>query len=102
MSHTTSQLASDSDSNGTGRQRRRVVAFEIETEGHHPSYIRNFATQWAHHSLPADLDFVVTPLFFERHGDVVEAVSQVAPDAIRIHSLTTAEHRWLQSRDFRC
>lgn len=79
--------------------RQRVMAFDLETGGHHPSYIRNFAAQWSIHSLPADIDFVVTQQFFKCHADVVETVSNLDPKSIRIQAISDEEeNRWQSSK----
>ncbi len=77
-------------------ERPRVLAFEIEVEGHHPGYVRNFAQAWERHRIPADLDFVVTPRFFQRHPDVVDAVGKLASAGIRIQALSADEFRALE------
>ena len=71
----------------------RVLAFELQSGGHHPSYIRNFALQWAERLLPAKIDFVVTCQFFDRHHDVVDLIGDLAPDHIRIHCLSESENK---------
>lgn len=74
-----------------GSMRARVLALEIETEGHHPGYVKNFAEAWVNEGIDADLDFLVTPRFFQRHENVVQFVQSLAPSSIRIHSLTAGE-----------
>lgn len=81
-------------------KRQRVMAFDLQSGGHHSSYIRNFAEQWSLHSLPADIDFVVTPQFFKLHGDVVETVSKLDIKSIRIHVISDEEDKRLQSSLF--
>ena len=69
----------------------RALAFEMQTGGHHPSYIRNFALQWAEKIPAASIDFIVTRLFFDLHSEVVQLVNSVDPGRIRIHCLETEE-----------
>lgn len=76
----------------------RQMAFELETGGHHASYIRNFAQQWALRLAPHQIHFVVTPEFLERHRDVVELINDLSTDAVQIHSITPAESERLSSR----
>lgn len=80
------------------RKTPRVLAFEMQTGGHHPSYIRNFASMWCEHDLDGEIDFLVTPEFFSRHADVVDQVGQLDPGKIRIHSLTDAEATNIESK----
>ncbi|MEM8678804.1 MAG: glycosyltransferase [Planctomycetota bacterium] len=67
------------------------MAFEMETEGHHPGYVRNFAQAWVEHAVPGQLDFVVTPLFYQRHANVVEFVQTLQPHGVRIQPLSDSE-----------
>ena len=69
----------------------RVMAFEIEVEGHHPGYVRNFAQAWVRHKVPARLDFVVTPKFFQLHPDAVEAVQSLASNGVSIQAISAEE-----------
>ena len=72
----------------------RAMAFEMQTGGHHPSYIRNFAFQWAEQIPEASIDFVVTRKFLDLHSEVVELVNSIAPDRIQIHGMSAEEdHR---------
>lgn len=71
--------------------RQRVLAYEIETEGHHPCYVMNFALAWLNQGVDADLDFLVTPKFFHRHPDTVEFVQALSSSGIRIHAITEEE-----------
>ena len=81
----------------TTNRRMRVLAMELETQGHHPSYVRNFAKTWLEYEIPGDLDFLVTRNFLQRHPDVVEYVQSLAKHGIRIHSLTLAEETRMES-----
>lgn len=72
----------------------RAMAFEMQTGGHHPSYIRNFALQWAERIPHASIDFVVTRQFLKQHAEVVQLVNSIAPDRIQIHVMSDEEdHR---------
>ncbi len=99
MTHLSTNTEAVKESASTTK-RQRVMAFELQTGGHHPSYIRNFAEQWVNHSLPADIDFVVTPQFFKLHADVVESVNNLNKKSIRIHSISDEEDQRLQSNLF--
>ncbi len=70
---------------------------ELETQGHHPSYVRNFAKTWLEYEIPGDLEFLVTRNFFQLHPDVVEYVQSLANHGIRIHSLTQSEEVRMES-----
>ncbi|MGB5709464.1 MAG: hypothetical protein WBM44_00950 [Waterburya sp.] len=99
MTHLSTNTEAVKESASTTK-RQRVMAFELQTGGHHPSYIRNFAEQWVNHSLPAEIDFVVTPQFFKLHADVVESVNNLNKKSIRIHSISDEEEKQLQSSAF--
>lgn len=91
----------------TARESRplRLMALELQTGGHHPSYVRNFANQWVRRDLPAHIDFVVSRRFFELHREVVDEVSNLDPQRVAIHWLGEAEGARFESnarlRDFR-
>ena len=74
----------------------RILAFETHIGGHHPSYIRNIARLWAQRQLPAQLEFLVTPAFFDAHPDVVQEVREKSPDWIQISAITKAEHQQIE------
>ena len=69
----------------------KVVAFEIEVEGHHPGYVQNFAKTWIDNNIPAALEIIVTPAFFELHKDTVKAVQNNSSNCVNIQSITVDE-----------
>jgi len=77
---------------------QRTMAFEIETGGHHASYIRNFAQQWSENLAPHQIHFVVTPEFFQKHADVIEQIESLKTDAVQIHAITQLENDQLNGR----
>lgn len=79
----------------------RLMAFEMETGGHHASYIRNFAMQWSVHLVPHEIHFVVTPNFMHRHRDVVELIGDLSTDAVQIHAIQDDESKQLTGRTTR-
>ena len=93
LGNATVSVPSDSSSMD---ERPRVLAFEIEVEGHHPGYVRNFAHCWVRQGIPAELVFVVTPRFFERHPDVVQAIGKLASAGVRIQALSEDEFQALE------
>lgn len=81
-------------SNNSHIAQRRALAFEMQSGGHHPSYIRNFAIRWSQQIPDASIDFVVTKVFAVRHKEVFELVNSIAPDRIQMHAMNDAEdHR---------
>lgn len=79
-----------------GKENSRVVAFEMEVEGHHPGYVLNFAKTWAQFGVPGMLDFVVTPKFFDLHAEEVAEVQALRDFGITIHRLTDNEHERME------
>ena len=77
---------------------QRTLAFELETGGHHASYIRNFAQQWSENLDPHQIHFVVTPEFFQKHADVIELIESLQTDAVQIHAITQTENDQLNGR----
>ncbi len=98
MNSDTLNLSSPSAPDTTDSGLQRTLAFEIETGGHHASYIRNFAQQWSENLEPHQIHFVVTPEFFQKHADVVELIESFKTDAVQIHSITQSEHQQLEGR----
>lgn len=77
---------------------QRTMAFEMETGGHHASYIRNFAMQWAEKMTPHQINFIVTPQFLQRHQDVVDLIKSLGTDSVQIHAITESENAGLVGR----
>ena len=69
----------------------RVVAFEMEVQGHHPGYVKSFARTWVENEIPGAIDFVVTPRFYELHSDEVNYVENLSDQGVTIRKLTDAE-----------
>ncbi len=69
----------------------KLMAFEMEVEGHHPGYVRHFAETWVTHAIPGTVHFVVTPRFFELHPDVVADVRQLESPAVSISAISAAD-----------
>lgn len=98
MNSETLKTTTTSVSNTAEARLQRTLAFEIETGGHHASYIRNFAQQWSENLAPHQIHFVVTPDFFQKHADVVELIESFETDAVQIHSITPTENNLIQGR----
>lgn len=90
-SSTDDRLATDS---AAPKSPSRLLAFEMETGGHHASYIRNFAQQWSDFLAPHQIHFVVTPEFFQRHRDVVELIENLPTETVQIQSIQ--DSHWKQ------
>lgn len=75
---------------------KSVLAFEMETGGHHASYIRNFADQWVQNCPGARLCFVVSRKFFHLHSDIVDFIQSLNSSAVEIQSISEEDERWLQ------
>ncbi len=81
---------------------RRAMAFEMQTGGNHPSYIRNFANLWVDRLPECSIWFVVRKLFAEQHRLVFDEVNQLAPDRIRMVTMTDEEsHQTRPDNKFR-
>ena len=81
---------------------RHVLAFEMQTGGSHPSYIRNFAVQWAEKIPDTKIDFLVTQEFAEQHEAVLNQVNSLEPGRIGMIVMKPDEsHRVRVSNKFR-
>lgn len=96
MNSETLSLRSPRSVDTTASGLQRTMAFEMETGGHHASYIRNFAQQWSENLAPHQIHFVVTPEFFRKHADVVELIESFQSDAVQIHPISQTENNSLQ------
>ena len=86
MNTAISQVVSESV---TPSSRPRVLAIEVEVQGHHADYVLLYAKSFL--AAGVDARFLVTPKFFRLHADVVEQVAELDPDRISIVSLTEEE-----------
>ena len=73
----------------SGPRRKRLLAFEVEVEGHHADY----ALLYSKILLEAGFEvrFVVTPKFFKLHDDIVQAIRGLHPEFVSIVSLSDEE-----------
>lgn len=69
-----------------------IVIFDLETGGHHPSYIRHLVNYCCDQKLPINLDIVVSPKFIDEHPDVVEVPIKRNQSQIRFISITVEEY----------
>ena len=65
---------------GQGELGGRPMLFDLLIGGHHVTYIRHLVDCWDVSRWPNGLDFVVSPLFLERNGDMVRWEREVAVD----------------------
>ena len=82
-------ISKAADSKAAPSSRPRVLAIEVEVEGHHADYVLLYARTFL--AAGVDARFVVTPKFFRLHADVVEQVAELDPERISIVSLTDEE-----------
>lgn len=82
-------ISNECKSTVTTSSRPRVLAIEVEVQGHHADYVLLYARSFL--AAGVDARFVVTPRFFRLHADVVEQVAELDPERISIVSLTEEE-----------
>ncbi len=69
-----------------------ILLFDLETGGHHSSYIRHLVNYCCDKKLPINLDIVVSPKFIDEHADVVEIPINRNQSQIRFISITGEEY----------
>lgn len=72
-----------------------ILIFDLETGGHHPSYIRHLVNYYCDKNLPINLEIVVSPKFIDEHADVVEIPINKNKSQVRFISITLEEYTHL-------
>lgn len=50
----------------------RFLLFDLDTRGHHPSYIQHLVKYWCQHNLPGQLDVLVSQAFMQQHKNIAD------------------------------
>ena len=79
-------------------KKRNLMLFDLSIFGHHAAYIKHLVQYWGDRQLTDRLDVVVSPLFIEKHADVVDLVTEYNQKNIQIVPISTAEEVALKSR----
>ncbi|BAZ11076.1 putative N-acetylglucosaminyltransferase [Calothrix sp. NIES-4071] len=74
--------------------KRKLMLFDLCVKGHHSSYIQRLIEYWQGKKLSGQLDIVVSPKFFKRHGGVVALSSE----NVKFTAITDEEEANLNSR----
>ncbi|NJN01307.1 MAG: glycosyltransferase [Leptolyngbyaceae cyanobacterium SL_1_1] len=74
------------------------MLFDLSVRGHHPAYIQHLIQYFIAESLPGRLVIVVSPRFFEEHGEVVEIAKRYAPAQVQFQAISRVEEKQLGQR----
>ncbi|MEO1298492.1 MAG: glycosyltransferase [Cyanobacteria bacterium J06636_16] len=77
---------------------KNILLFDLETTGHHSSYIYYLINYWRKHGLEGTLHVVVAPQFLEQHSDIVAIASTSTASHIQFTAITPTEYETLVSR----
>ena len=69
----------------------RVMLFDLEHTGHHANYIRYLIRYWGENQLAGELFVLVSPLFKQKHADVIDLADRYSDSAIEIVAISQAE-----------
>ncbi|KYC41559.1 glycosyl transferase family 1 [Scytonema hofmannii PCC 7110] len=70
---------------------RKIMLFNLATDGHHPGYIQHLINFWGERGGPGCLDVVVSPKFMQRHTDIVNLASKYGQDRVNFVPISVAE-----------
>lgn len=80
-------------------KKRNLMLFDLSIFGHHAAYIKHLIQYWGDRQLEDRLDVVVSPLFVEKHGDVVDLANKSECKKIQIVPISSVEDAALKSRN---
>jgi glycosyltransferase involved in cell wall biosynthesis len=80
-------------------KKRNLMLFDLSIFGHHAAYIKYLIQYWGDRQLADRLDVVVSPMFLEKHADVVGLVAEYNQNNIQIVAISAAEDAALKSRN---
>lgn len=75
-----------------------LMGFDLSVRGHHPSYIRHLINGWDKQQRTGTLVFVVSPLFFKEHDDVVALAELPRMGQVKFVAVSEDEEAALRSR----
>ena len=80
-------------------KKRNLMLFDLSIFGHHAAYIKYLVQYWGDRQLEDRIDVVVSPMFVEKHSDVVALVTEYDRQNIQIVPISTTEDVALKSRN---
>lgn len=69
---------------------KQILVFDLDTEGHHASYLQYLTAYWIAQRLPGRLNVVVSPAFMAMHATVVEQAANA--ETVRFIPISAAEY----------
>lgn len=80
-------------------KKRNLMLFDLSILGHHAAYIKYLIQYCGDRQLADRLDVVVSPMFLEKHADVIELVNEYNQNNIQVVAIAAAEDAALKSRN---
>lgn len=68
-----------------------LMIFELSVGGHYPEYISHLIYFWNEYQIKGHLNIVVSPLFLQQHGDVVNLAKELKLNNVRFTAITSTE-----------
>ena len=68
-----------------------LMIFELSVGGHYPEYIGHLIYFWNEYQIKGHLNIVVSPLFLQQHGDVVNLAEELKLNNVRFTAITSTE-----------
>jgi len=71
---------------------RHIMLFDLDTTGHHPTYIQHFVKYYCNQEISGKLDIVVSPKFIEEHSDIVNMIQKSHRQNVNFIPITLEEY----------
>lgn len=70
---------------------RKIMLFDLSSDGHHPGYIQHLIQFWGEQDLPGSLNIVVSPKFIQQHTHIVDLASLYGQGSVNFVPIAVAE-----------
>jgi glycosyltransferase involved in cell wall biosynthesis len=80
------------------KKQHRLLLFDLQTGGHHPSYIKQIVEYWCQHQLTDELLVVVSPDFIHLHSDILQSATQNKFNNIKLIAISSEDNKNLRNQ----
>lgn len=74
-----------------------VMLFDLETSGHHATYIKHLVRYWCVESITGQLNIVVSPGFISKHRSVINLLSNFNEPNVNFIAIGEDEHKDIEA-----